>query len=694
MPMTPGFTQRLLLLTLAAASFAAAQDDPPGRVGRLNYVSGTVSFQPGGVDEWVPASLNRPLTTGDHLWVDRDSRAELHLGSSVLRLSSTTAFQFLNLDDRSTQIRLSEGSLIVRLRQLEQDQSFEVDTPNLAFSLFRPGEYRIDANPDNETTTITVRGGEGEVTGGGQAFPVRSDDMARVTGNDSITYEMLRAQSPDYFEEWAMSRDRQEDRSQSARYVSRDMIGYEDLDANGDWRPEPEYGAIWVPRRVPVGWAPYRFGHWAWIEPWGWTWVDDAPWGFAPFHYGRWAFVSGNWGWIPGPRAVRPVYAPALVAWVGGPRFNLSISVGGGRGGVAWFPLGPREVYVPAYRASPAYVNRVNVTNTNITNINVTNVYNNTTNVTNVRYINRSAPNAMTAVSRETFVGARPVGRAVMPMQADEVQNAQVVRTAALAPSRESVLGRSTNNNANASRPPDAVLNQRVVARATPPLAPVPFVQRQQALAANPGEPLDSAAISRIRGGQASQVLPLVRQAPAVSTSVIPNSGAPASFGGRRGAPPNGGVVDNNAPINNQPAIRGQGYSPRNGQAATGAGQQVVTPQDVPQRQRRIDRVQPEIAPTPQPAPQVAPVRRPEISQPAPERPERPARMERQIQREQERPIQRQEPPRPQPGAEPGARRVERVQPAAPEQKATPKTEAAKPEEKKAEDQSGGRRRP
>src|SRR5205814_1992738 len=104
-------------------------------------------------------------------------------------------------------------------------------------------------------------------------------------------------------------------------------------------RPEPQYGAIWVPRRVPVDWAPYRYGHWAWIEPWGWTWVDDAPWGFAPFHYGRWIFTAGNWGWVPGPRTVRPVYAPALVAWVGGPRLNASVSIGGGRGGVAWFPL-------------------------------------------------------------------------------------------------------------------------------------------------------------------------------------------------------------------------------------------------------------------------------------------------------------------------------------------------------------------
>src|SRR5262249_13653444 len=156
--------------------------------------------------------------------------------------------------------------------------------------------------------------------------------------------------------------------------VSPDTVGWQDLDDNGDWRNVPEYGNVWVPREVPAGWAPYHNGHWAWIEPWGWTWVDDAPWGFAPFHYGRWAYVGNSWAWVPGPPAVRPVYAPALVAWVGGSNFSVGVSFGGGGGGIGWFPLGPREVYVPSYQSSPTYVNRVNTTNTVINNVNITNV--------------------------------------------------------------------------------------------------------------------------------------------------------------------------------------------------------------------------------------------------------------------------------------------------------------------------------
>ena len=92
---------------------------------------------------------------------------------------------------------------------------------------------------------------------------------------------------------------RREQQARSVQYVSREMVGYEDLDDFGVWRPVPEYGVVWFPSSVPLGWAPYRFGHWIWVEPWGWTWVDDMPWGFAPFHYGRWAFVQGAWVWVP-----------------------------------------------------------------------------------------------------------------------------------------------------------------------------------------------------------------------------------------------------------------------------------------------------------------------------------------------------------------------------------------------------------
>ena len=171
---------------------------------------------------------------------------------------------------------------------------------------------------------------------------------------------------PDQFDSWADSRDRRYDDSRSAQYLSRDVVGYEDLDDNGSWRNDPNYGPVWVPNQAPPGWAPYHEGHWDWIDPWGYTWVDDSAWGYAPFHYGRWVFVGNQWGWVPGPPAQPPVYAPALVVFIGG---------GGGFGGnVGWFPLGPREVFVPSYPVSAGYMNQVNVSNTTVSTTTVTNV--------------------------------------------------------------------------------------------------------------------------------------------------------------------------------------------------------------------------------------------------------------------------------------------------------------------------------
>jgi len=470
------FLSALVLVSSFLSAFStparADDDDPPGRVARLNYIQGSISFQPGGATDWVQANPNRPLTTGDNLWTDRNSRGELHIGSTSLRVSSETGITFLNLDDRTVQIQLAQGDLAIHVRRLEGGDDFEIDTPNLAFTLHRPGEYRFDVDPDGNATTITVREGEGEATGGGSEYHMDSGDRVTFRGTDTLTFDGGEARGFDDFDEWCRSRDDREERAQSARYVSRDVIGYEDLDDYGEWRSVPEYGTAWFPARVAVGWAPYRFGHWVWIAPWGWTWVEDEPWGFAPFHYGRWAEVSGAWCWVPGPVVVRPVYAPALVAFVGGPRFSVGVSFGGGGGGVAWFPLGPREVYVPPYRTSVRYVQNVNVTNTTVNVVNVTNVYNNVTvnnvnnvNVNKITYMHQNNVNAVTAVSHDTFVNARPVAAAAVHVNAQQVQAAEVQRNFNVAPVQKSVVGAAP---AAAVRPPHAVVQREVVVKQTP----------------------------------------------------------------------------------------------------------------------------------------------------------------------------------------------------------------------------------
>jgi hypothetical protein len=573
----------LLGLAVAVALFvpqraAADEDDPPSRVARLNYTRGNVSFEPAGTDDWVTAVVNRPMTTGDKLWSDNDGRAELHLGSAAVRLAGNTGFSFLNLDDRTTQIRITEGVINIRVRRLDPDETFEIDTPNLAFSILREGEYKIDVNEAGDATVVTVRDGQGEVTGGGSAYTLHPREIGTFAGIDQLDADIQSFRNgDDDFDRFCNDRNRREDRSQSSRYVSSDVIGYEDLDDNGGWRQVPDYGTVWFPHTTIVGWAPYRYGHWAWISPWGWTWVDDAPWGFAPFHYGRWVTVGGVWGWVPcAPRAVvgvayvRPVYAPALVAWVGGPRFSIGIGIGGGGGaGVAWFPLGPREVYVPSYHVSRTYVTNVNVSNTTVNNTVVNNYYNTAVvnkNVTNIRYVNQTAPNGVTATSQENFRSARPVGRNMMRIDRRDVETGQVnVTTPTVAPEQRSVLG---SGGAATARPPARLQERAVVARTPPPAAPVSFVRQQQEIQANGGRPPAISQMRQQQGGNDAQPRSNIRMAPP-ATAGTPQNGQGNNRPGqqqynRPSAPNNAGQPPSNVQNNpNRPSAPGNAGQPQ-----------------------------------------------------------------------------------------------------------------------------------
>src|SRR6266852_5075866 len=542
---------------------AADDDDPPTRVARLSQAEGAVSFEPAGTEDWVTAVVNRPLTTGDKLWVDHDSRAELHLGSASVRLGANTGFSFLNLDDRTTQLQVTEGTLRIRIRRLSRDEIFEVDTPNLAFNASRPGTYRVNVNEAGDTTVVVVRDGEGEVTGGGQSFVVRSNETGIFTGTDQLNADIEGVGDEDDLERWSSERDRREDHSASRQYVSDEAIGYEDLDEYGGWRSTPDYGTIWFPRTTVVGWAPYRYGHWAYIAPWGYTWVDDEPWGFAPFHYGRWVTVGGAWGWVPcrpaavvGVAYVRPVYAPALVAWVGGPHFAVGVAIGGGAA-VGWFPLGPREGYVPSYRVSRTYVNNVNITNTTVNTTVVNNYYNNVVvnknvTVTNVRYVNQGVAGAVTATSTQTFTSGQSVHNNIVRVNEREMANARVVTAApTMAPTRESVVG---VGQPAAARPPGPVETRAVVVKTAPPPPPARFERERAAIQRNGGRPLEASEVRQIQQEQPKTVVRMAPPARTVTTAPrnAENRPAPPQNGNRpmqeQGNPPN------NAPQNNRPA--------------------------------------------------------------------------------------------------------------------------------------------
>jgi len=437
--------------------------NPPSRVARISVIEGSVSIQPDGTGDWGAASQNRPMTIGDKLWVDNSSRAELQAGQASLHLGSMTAISFLNLDQNITQVRLAEGKLNFRVRELREGETYEVDTPNLAFTVREAGAFRIDVSENGDFTAVTAIRGSGEVAASGQAYPVKAGERAEVTGNEgNVKVSTVAAHEPDDLDRWAQDRNLNEDNSASAKYVNRDTVGYSDLDDYGTWKQEPTYGNVWVPNDVPQDWAPYSNGYWSYIGPWGWTWVDYAPWGFAPFHYGRWHYFGGYWGWSPGPIYAYPYYGPAYVGWLGA-GFGIGFGFGFGWGaGFGWFPLGWGEPFHPWYHCGYGYWHNVNVHNTFFHN------GFNGTGYRNFNYAYSHNVHAVTTASHSTFVNGQAINRSAQHLTEASLRGAQVTTNGIHAtPTHSSYLGTS-NMHGHVATPSSAIQNRSVMARTTP----------------------------------------------------------------------------------------------------------------------------------------------------------------------------------------------------------------------------------
>jgi len=342
----------VLLLLFQSTALA----DPPGRVGRLSYLSGTVSFFGDPDQGWQPARINYPVTSENSLWTDSSGRAETRVATTAVRIDGNSVLDFQRLDEDSTLLFLQRGRLSLTLRDFEKSDIYRISTPDGEVSLLARGRYRIDS--ERGESRITVFEGRAQLDTQGASLRLERGKTAvlRVTGNSpGIFFETVARGD---FDDWVLTRDERWD-SRQARYVSPYMTGYEDLDEHGEWGEVAEYGTVWFPARVASDWAPYRYGHWAWVRPWGWTWVDDAAWGFAPFHYGRWVHVHNRWGWWPGTYIGRPIYAPALVAWIGQPGWSVSYTVGSGPG-IGWCPLAPYEPFLPAYTTNIVYIRNIN----------------------------------------------------------------------------------------------------------------------------------------------------------------------------------------------------------------------------------------------------------------------------------------------------------------------------------------------
>jgi hypothetical protein len=440
--------------------------NPPDRVAQLSDAEGSVSLEPAGTSSWTAAARNRPLTLGDKLWTDRDSRAEIDIGDGFIRLGSTTGFSLLNLDDQTAQMRVTAGTVIVQVSSLASGEQDEIDTPNVALTLERAGTYRVEVNDSGDTTIVKVAEGAAIATGGGQSHPITAQQSVTFTGTGAggVAAEYATLGAPDSLDEWSLQRDQREQQQAAVTqdYIPPDTVGEDDLGSYGSWEDTPDWGYAWFPS-VAADWAPYSLGEWVWVSPWGWTWVDEEPWGFAPFHYGRWGYWGHRWCWVPEPRGARPVYAPALVAWVGGPGVGVSASAGAR---IGWLPLGPGDVYGA--------------------------------HATNVRFVNSEVPGALTVVPRNVFTSAQPVEPHRVALPQESIASMRPTTAApAIVPRRLSVLGVSAGTSVR--MPPSELADRAVVARLTPPRAPVSFAREQAAIRANGGRPLSVAQLSRMR---------------------------------------------------------------------------------------------------------------------------------------------------------------------------------------------------
>lgn len=531
-----------LLLFPATASLAqTGSDNPPGRVARISYLKGTVSFLPAGQNEWSEATLNYVVTTGDRLYTDRGARAELEIGPYTIRLWQQTDLTVTNLSDQIMQLGLNQGSLRVSVYQLPEGNTVEIDTPNGALNIERKGAYRADADPNGNRTLLEVNDGKVEVTGGDASQTVESGQAALLTGNNPVQVQFVDKPDRDEFDKWSDERDDRLRSSRSAQYVNAFAAGCDDLDPYGSWTMAADYGPVWYPT-VAVGWVPYRLGRWVWIDPWGWTWLEDEPWGFCPFHYGRWALIGAAWGWVPGPIAVVPVYAPAFVAFLGG----AALTVGVGTGVVAWFPLGPVDPFFPWYHYGGTYLQQVNITN--VRNTNITNIIN-VTNINNIHYAYKTV--ATTAVPANVFSNGQPVAHHVIALKPEQLAKAQVTPHPPANPSSRAVASgkpvspppvrpahiAAANRITHAAkrplpvaqagripakpapRPPTTTASARppvpvpsrpgpppvpppLITRRPPPPPPVPFEQRQPAMVEHPGRPLEPHQIENLRVGR------------------------------------------------------------------------------------------------------------------------------------------------------------------------------------------------
>lgn len=335
-------------LLFAGNVFAAVSDDytpeVTARVARISFLRGDVQIRRADGEEWERAAQNLPIVEGDEIATDAGARLEIQFNSvNYLRLAENSHLRIVNLKDEGIAVSLPQGSLSLRVLEFDKDRAyFEIDAPKTTVSVQKEGMYRVDAGDERATEirVSVVDKGEARIYSETSGFTLRGGRSARIflAGNYAGEWETADASRyADEFDEWALERDaviakRLRD-AHYDEYYDRDIYGAEDLSEYGEWIHTRKYGYVWRPFNNSISqyadWSPYRYGHWRWVPPYGWTWINDEPWGWATYHHGRWVYDDDTWVWSPygKQRSRRSWWQPALVVLV-----TLNSNV-------CWYPL-------------------------------------------------------------------------------------------------------------------------------------------------------------------------------------------------------------------------------------------------------------------------------------------------------------------------------------------------------------------
>ena len=324
---------RSLMFAVLIGSVALSAHARPLQDIYLRLVTGDVQVKTGDTEGFVPAAINTPLSEGDRIWVPQGGRTELKLSDgSVVRLDGNTALDVLSSDRGIFQFYLRVGHAYCNVRD-PKDSIVALDTPSAALRSYTESIFRVDVAGDGSTETEALAGdilgetekGQIRISAGDRVvFPV--DAAGPVTGTLDL---------PGEWERWNQAADEGpggSDYAENAGYLPDDLAAYSsDLDQNGQWAYENDYGYVWTPVVAATGvWSPYRLGRWVWMRG-KYVWISHEPWGWAPYHFGRWTYLKNRgWCWVP-PKKGSASWGPGYVAW----NYNQKH--------VSWVPLAPGE---------------------------------------------------------------------------------------------------------------------------------------------------------------------------------------------------------------------------------------------------------------------------------------------------------------------------------------------------------------